>query len=233
MTAFVLKVIACISMFIDHVAYALTAPGSWIYEVGRNAGRIAAPIFWFLIVEGYFHTRNLKKYFLRLGVFALISELPFDLLTATRNTSGNYFAHQNTMITLLIGLAAVAILDYIRKKYLAQPWIYNTLGVIVIVSFCMLAEFVKCDYSSLGVLCILVFYFFRGNKLYTAIGFFAWILIYVSFQSKREIYAVLALIPILLYNGERGKRVRYFMYVFYPVHMLVIALLSYAGLQIL
>lgn len=226
----ILKLIACVSMLIDHVTATFIPAGTMWNYIGRGIGRIAMPIFCFALVEGFVHTRDVKKYFLRLSLFALVSELPFDLLFLNVRLEDlldfehfNYeylFMHQNMLFTLIIGLFTITLLDYIRNKYLTRPAIYNTLGVIIIVGAALVAEFTRTDYTSLGVLCVLIFYFFRGNKVAISIMMVIWALFFVSVGNYLEVLALLALIPIFFYNGEKGKSPKYFFYACYPGHIL-------------
>ena len=218
MNSFTLKLIACIAMLIDHLT-SLFVTDSTLYLIGRGIGRIAFPIFCFLIVEGYFHTRNVKKYLMRLGIFALISEYPFDYAFWYVTYMRNHFSSQNVFFTLFIGLLTITIYDYLAKKYKDQPFVFNTLAVITIVTGGGIAVLLKTDYSFLGILVILVFYLFHWNKKRML---FAYFLLAGFLFSGLQFLAIFA-IPILwFYNGEKGPSMKYGFYVFYPLHLLVI-----------
>ncbi len=232
-----IKFIAIITMLIDHISAALLFPyflinqsvldaqtvsaGLEFAETLRIVGRIAFPLFCFLIVEGFFHTRNFRKYFLTLVVFAFISEIPFDLAF--------YWLSQNVLFTLAIGLATLFVMDKIRARQFNKV-VSVTLQIFAVIIGCWIAETLNCDYASTGVLFIVGFYIFRGNK---------WLQILSMAVVYYECYyylwnwgfaAALAFccLTILLYNGQRGKwNLKYFFYTFYPAHLLIIALIGY------
>lgn len=215
MTSFSLKLIACITMFIDHLSYGLFGKMTWLNYIGR----IAFPIFAFQITEGYIHTKNLKKYFLRLFLFALVSQIPFMLFHSIISST---FA-LNVIFTLLLGLLCIYIWDKMPNKFFS---------IIIIIFSCIVAEMTHMDYGYWGVLVVLVFYLCRNHKLITFLSFVALLLIkylpnmlLYSFYYK---YCLLffgtlcSIFPILLYNGKQGKKVKYFLYFFYPVHLLLL-----------
>lgn len=222
-----LKMVAIITMFIDHtgatvlrailqqpdIAGSLEKRAMWtdIYNLSRDIGRLAFPIFCFLIVEGFCHTRSVQKYALRLFLFALISELPFDLAL-----KGSWYfpAKQNVYFTLFIGLLvlwAIAFLteNVTRRLYLALPPIL--LGM-------WLANYIDTDYNFKGVLLIAILYLMKSSRLYQCMGgaaAVAW-----------ELPAPLAFLPVYLYNGTRGRQMKYFFYWFYPVHLMLLYLIA-------
>lgn len=222
-----LKLIAVISMMIDHTAVALIENSILGHGQGnlphmavwrgadiamRFTGRIAFPIFCFLLVEGFLHTRDVKKYAGRLFAFALISEIPFDL--AAFNA---WFdpAHQNVYVTLFLGLLAMAgIRRYEREG--------NRWGQAVVFTGCCLAAWLtRCDYGVFGVFFIVLLYMLRDDaprQTLTGILCLLW-----------EPGAILAFIPIRMYDGTRGSgRWKWFFYVFYPAHLLALALIRTA-----
>lgn len=241
MNTFVLKLIACITMFIDHFTevfipqignFSLDGYGSVspVYLAGRLIGRIAFPIYCFLLVEGFFHTHDRRKYMARMAVFALISEFPFDLAFQVKGKElkmEELFSYQNVMITLLLGLILMYIYEWIKMKYLMQPLIFNTLGVIAIVGIGFLAQALKTDYGMGGILLIMMFYMFRGKKLWIFVG---GAIVLVFFINILELAGLIAFLPIFLYNGERGPKVKYAFYAFYPVHLLLLGSIAY-GMQ--
>lgn len=229
-----LKMIAIVTMFIDHIGVAIIENGIIKYQqtnpsygvfglqgesvwsmidlVLRTIGRVAFPIFCFLLVEGFFHTRNIKKYGARLFLFALISEIPFDLALF-----GKWFypGYQNVYFTLFIGLCVL----YWYEKVLGDP-IRSTL---VFLAGCGAALLLNCDYNVIGIAMILLFYVFYKNKKMQTI--FAGILAAVESLGCFGA-AILAFIPINMYNGTRGKRnFKYFFYWFYPVHLILLHIL--------
>ncbi len=201
--SFQLKCIAIVSMALDHTGAVLYPSQIWL----RCLGRIAFPIFCFLIVEGFFHTHDVRRYMGRLGVFALISEIPYDL--AFRDVPLEY-AHQNVFFTLLIGIGMMVLLERNRE--------WPVKAVILLLAM-WLAVLIRSDYNFRGVLLIFVFYIFHESRwlAVTAGGF--WNFLYQGVIQK---YGVLSVLPLALYNGERGRKMKYFFYIFYPAHLLLL-----------
>ena len=228
-----LKLIAMALMLCDHL-WATIVPGAlWL----NSLGRLAFPIFAFQVAEGYAHTKNFKRYLLRMFLFALISEIPFNLMSGGGIL--NPF-HQNVMFTFCIALLLMRLLDSVREKH----WALRLLTAAACVVLGYLAGFVTfVDYFGYGVVTVLVFRLFRGRRwswlaqLAALIFINCWLikglcfpltLFGHTFEISQQGLAVLALIPIWLYNGERGpggKAMQYIGYAFYPVHMLILALL--------
>lgn len=190
-------------MALDHTGAVLYPSQIWL----RCLGRIAFPIFCFLIVEGFFHTHDVRRYMGRLGVFALISEIPYDL--AFRGVPLEY-AHQNVFFTLLIGIGMMVLLERNRE--------WPVKAVILLLAM-WLAVLIRSDYNFRGILLIFVFYIFHESRwlAVTAGGF--WNFLYQGVIQK---YGVLSVLPLALYNGERGRKMKYFFYIFYPAHLLLL-----------
>lgn len=206
--SFTLKVLAVITMLIDHTG-AILFPE---IPVLRIIGRISFPIFCFLLVEGFFHTKNIRAYMMRLGIFALISEPFFDL---GFKDSLVYTASQNVFFTLLIGM----IMMYFMEKY--QMAVFR--GMILLVAMGV-AYALKSDYKYMGILLIFFFYIYRERRIFGSIAVFAH---NTLFRGRIEGYCALALIPILLYNNKAGKyRLKYLFYIFYPLHIFILFLIS-------
>lgn len=205
-----LKILALLIMLIDHMG-AILFPQ---YFFLRIIGRLAFPIFCFLLVEGFIHTKNVKKYALRLGIFALISEIPFDLALFNRPFD---FSHQNIFFTLFIGLLVLIGIH----KFKQRPWIGYCIFIIGII----IAELSKVDYGSFGVIIILLFYIYHQhhNLIILTLGLF----IFSLLLTPVEVFATLAIIPITLYNGKRGISLKYVFYAFYPVHLLILYLIAH------
>lgn len=191
-----------------------------VYIIMRRGGRLGFPIFCFLLVEGFYKTHDIKKYVLRLGLFALISEVPFDLCF---NGSILEFHYQNVYFTLLLGLLTMIAFDRIDKKeWVAEDMLNNVVKMLLsaaaLVVGAGIAHVMKTDYAAKGVLCIMVLYVFGKSKpLQIAAGCVAFLW---------EVTAPLAFIPIGFYNGKRGLKIKYFFYAFYPVHLFLIWLVS-------
>ena len=241
-----LKLIAIITMLIDHIGAAVIArlliagQGSEmlykIYYAMRAVGRVAFPIFCFLLVEGFFYTGSRKKYALRLFGFALLSEIPFDLAFSGKILE---FGYQNVFFTLFIGLVMMIFLQKIDEKthqdgtnWRGANWKVSIGKLLVIVAACTVATLLKTDYSAMGILTIVLMYNLRNNKMY-CIGIGCAVL---TLLSLNEITCFLAMIPVHFYNGKRGLNLKYPFYAFYPVHLLVLfaiaAVLGMAGVAV-
>ena len=233
-----LKIIAVICMFVDHMGAVLLFPElvrtgapfslnlSAIYEsffrpfdlytlylISRFLGRLSFPLFCFLLVEGFLHTKNVARYAGRLFLFALLSEIPFDL--AFYGTP--FFpAQQNVFFTLLLGLASLLWIERSERRLPSPYWQISALFGTLLAGFA--ASVLQTDYSSWGVLVIAVLYILRQHRILS----FCLGCALLTVMSSIEIVAFL-LVPILLcYNGARGIRLRYFFYCFYPVHLLLL-----------
>lgn len=224
MSSLCLKITACFTMLIDHITYMYVPYGTTGYLIGRGIGRIAFPLFCFMLVEGFYRTSSRKKYLLRLFIFALISELPFDFAFNGFPSMEAVWRSQNVIFTLFVGLLLLCVYDYLRFTYATQPLVFNTMGVIAIVAATALTVFLASDYSYIGILFILLFYLFRGKLIWIGIGM---ICVIMLFSNKLEYAALLALIPIFFYNQKEGRKVKYLIYLFYPVHLLLLGAISY------
>lgn len=199
--SFQLKCIAILTMFIDHMG-AVFFPEEWIF---RYVGRMAFPIFAFLLVEGFFHTRDVRKYMCRLGIFAVLSEVPYDL--AFRGVVLE-FEHQNVFFMLFIGVAMMYALEN------SSQWPVKAAEVFLAM---WAATFLCADYRFKGILLIAIYYFLRNRKREKLVVGAVW-----NFLWNWEIqgYGALASVPIAMYSGERGRSMKYFFYLFYPLHLL-------------
>ena len=322
-TGSTLKIIAIISMFIDHFGASIVefylyriltpydadyckalicskAPWLWMDWMGdaakvqslditlRAIGRLAFPIFCFLLVEGFLHTHNMKKYLLRLGLFALFSEVIFDFAFLGQV----YFKHQNVFFTLFIAVLALMAADHVRKqesfngfhrfahkigiliagvfgayasitsmgsiigmvvgsalelgdiiqkvisgacgfifgvvfwlikmkKYDAGMKLRINVGMLYVLGFFTLAELLFTDYGGWGVLAVVAIWIARPGWIK---GFNAGVTA-LSIMSLAELTAFLAALPVEMYNGKRGLKMKYFFYVFYPAHLLLFVLI--------
>lgn len=208
LSTFQLKWIAIITMLIDHIGAVL-----FPYELGyRIIGRIAFPIFCFLIVEGFSHTRDVRRYMVRLGIFALISELPYDLAFHGEMV---YAEGQNVFFTLLLGV----LMMYMMSLCSAVP-----LKAMAAVSIAVLAEVLNTDYSARGILLILIYYIFREKRAISLPAGALWNFSYG--WGMVQCCGVLATPFLAFYNGKRGPKIKYFFYVFYPAHLLVLYFLK-------
>jgi len=237
-----LKLIACITMLLDHIGAALVVPidavyyadvalytaTAWVNLILRCIGRIAFPIFCFLLVEGVYHTRNPKKYIQRLAIGMLLSEIPFDLAFFRDGIS---WAHQSVMVTLLLG--CLMVLGMKQSKGLWK--------LLWIVPFYFAAEWLHTDYAGEGILVIAMFALAKETKhekWWRVAGMFLlyWDFSYTCRYYNLDVYIpmnrlpLLAAIPIALYDGRKltyNKTVQWAFYLFYPAHILILALLKW------
>ena len=235
LTSFVLHILAMVFMLCDHL-WATVIPGNeWLTCVGR----IAFPIFAFLTVEGYFHTKNLKLYLRRLLIFAVVSEIPFNLMMGGAVINP---MRQNVLWTFLIGIGVMHLIERAKgSPRKPQGWLLAGIGII---SGCLIAMLGMTDYMHFGVLTVLVFYLFRGRRWWCFVGqavclwcihfemMGGWVypfeLLGREWLFPQQGFALLALIPIWLYRGTQGhysKAVKYTYYAFYPIHLFILYLL--------
>ena len=223
-----LKVTAMISMAVDHTAVALVWPAAsgnpdlyWLYWLMRAVGRLAFPIYGFLLVQGFLHTSSRKRYLGRLCAFALISEVPFDLIL-----SGRLFdpEAQNVFVTLAIALATVVGLDRIEERggksggdKDAVPGGAAARCLIVLIGG-LAAWALKGDYGFLGVVYAAVVYEFRGDPAKRLTGE----AVSLALLGAGNLPCLLAIPLTEKYNGQRGMRLGLWAYWFYPAHLLVL-----------
>ena len=206
-TGNMLKWIAIITMVIDHMG-AILFPQ---YQILRIIGRLAFPLFAFLLVEGYVHTSNLKKYLGRLLLFALIAEIPFDIAMYSQ---AFYWGHQNVFWTLFLGLLVLYLIDRLPEKWM---------GLIAGIAIMVVAHLITTDYGAGGIIVIFALYYFRAKPL---IKYIVMAAVFILVFGGIQILGLIVIIPMLLYNGQRGKySMKYFFYLFYPCHLIVLQLL--------
>ena len=206
-TLFTLKIIAIITMFLDHY-YRIIGGPEWLSILGR----LAFPIFAFSISEGYSHTKNVNKYLMRLLNFAIIIQLP--------NFLGFQEYPLNIFFTLALGLFCLEILDNNKINIVVR--------YIVVLYLCFLAEKTGLDYGAYGVILIILFNKLKNNKLYIFIAFLALnlVILKIGNLSEMQMYSVFSLVPIFLYNGKKGYGMKFFFYLFYPLHFIFLYFLN-------
>lgn len=232
LTSFSLRVIALVSMFIDH-AYKTIGGDSVILEL---IGRLAFPIFAFQLVEGYFLTKDYKKYISRMFIFALISEIPYNLMVGGGII---YPLAQNVLWTMLIGLIVIRIIDTSSKE-MDNKFVSIVISLMVIALGYIAGNILFVDYFGYGVLTFVVFYLAkRYKKYYYIIQFVGVFLINyllkgiayqvsilgITFVFPIQLFAIFALPLIWLYRGKQGYHSRWwskFCYWFYPVHIFLL-----------
>ena len=218
-----LKLLACLLMFVDHFAYAGYA-GAYYTEF-RIIGRLAFPIFCFLLSQGFLHTHSRKKYILRLAVGAVLAELPYNLLRTRHLFS---IDHQSVMVTLLLAFIMAMLMEKIQEK----PF-----RLLLLPVFFLIAHFLNTDYGGGGILIVSIF--LLTEKLpYKHLVQTGLLLLAQFFISSRkldffgimvpiQLFAVFAMVPIALYSGRKVTKspvLQWAFYLFYPVHMLILVL---------
>lgn len=245
-----LKLIAIVCMFIDHFAIVFllgyfnelginpfslgiskgfTDYGSHYatYMICRGIGRMAFPLFAFLLTEGLSHTKNIKRYLLRLLAFSVISEIPFDLVAGGKVF---YPESQNVFFTLFLGLLAIWLIDRVRYSSFVEDRLSRiprlssafkryALTVIIAALFTAVSFLLKTDYPGYGILVIISFYFFREYGNVTAAIICCALL---SAVSRIELSAFLCVPLIAMYNSKKGRGNKFFFYSFYPLHLLLL-----------
>ena len=217
-----LKLIAMISMVFDHAGDMFFPDVMW----PRMIGRLAMPIFSFFIAEGFSHTRDRKKYLCRLGIFALISEIPFDL--AFEGKIG--FSHQNIMLSFFLAVVALMLYDWIQggtKSEVNHASIGKTiLGVIAVAAIAALSLLLRADYTIFAVIAVFLFYVLRQKHplVRTGVG-----VAFLALTRTVGYYCTtgLSFIPLAMYNGKKGKGLKWLFYGFYPGHLLLLAAIKH------
>jgi len=215
MNSFQLKVLACLFMLVDHLGVFMFP--QWL--VFRLIGRLAFPLFAWMIAIGYLHTSSILKYLERLIVFAVVLQIPYT----------GYFKSLglNIFFTLFFGLLSIYIFDQNKNKFT---------GIVSVIIISILSQVINVDYGAYGVLTIFSFYFFRHHPKQV---FFAQAIINILYVTGNSLFSSLtgtelssivliqpvslaALFLISLYNGERGRKMKYTFYAFYPAHLVTI-----------
>lgn len=219
----VLKIIACVTMLIDHFGAAVVPALPIdnmvdVYYVCRIIGRMAFPIYCFLLVEGMRHTRNAGKYILRLAIGILLAELPFDLLFE----GGFSWAYQSVMVTLTLGAVMVFLMQKTDKK---------VLQALIAVPFAVLAELAKCDYGGWGIAMIAMFAIVEQLPLQILLLGALSVLMPSAMVAlggmsiSVQMFSILGMLPIYFYSGEKltdSRAVQWCFYLFYPLHLLIL-----------
>lgn len=222
-----LKLIAIIAMLFDHCVFLFLKNYFGVAVVLNVIGRLTMPIMCFFVAEGFYHTKDVRKYLMRMAVFAVISQIPYyinhiDVLPANlfEFIKGNIF-RMNVICTLFMGLLSLCV---VKSKM-------HIIAKILLVILCVgLTQY--CDWRYYGVLWILGFGIFRGSFLKQAIAFIVILIIRLTqydglFTILIQSAVLLALPLLYLYNGEKGKQTKYGFYIFYPAHLLALGLVKF------
>lgn len=216
MTSFILKLIGVLTMLSDHIGDSIFG----YFTIFNFIGRIAFPIFAFQSVQGYIHTKNLKKHILKLLIFACISQIPFMLFLSTFTKSFSL----NVLFTFVLGLLAIFAYDKCKNKFL---------GFLIVILTSVIAHFIKVDYQAFGILLMFSFYIFKDKKILMTIS--TVILSFVHYLPDIIktpslclhyllcwLFTIISIIFILFYNQKQGPKTKYFFYIFYPLHLLIL-----------
>lgn len=224
LNAFQLKVLAIVSMTIAHVDLFFDIRSIPLYLFGR----LAFPIFAFLIANGAYHTKSLKRYALRLFAFAVASQVPYVLINRSKDPD---FWELNILFTLFFGL--LSIIFFKKIKHVFARW-------FLIIAALLLGDILLVDYGFIGILSILLFYIFLKKRILLVAS---QVVIFTigevislpplpvfslldTYQILHFIpFSLLALIPILTYNNKQGSKTKYLFYLYYPLHFIGIMLL--------
>ena len=214
-----LKYIAFISMFIDHFNKTIITPLlnyqeplvtiSTIFDI---IGRIAFPIFAFMIVEGFYKTKSRGKYLRNLLIFAIISEVPYDMFQSKVFINNR---SQNIMWALALGLLTLIIVDKLKEK-IKNKYAWLGISILIVAINAVVATILSFDYDYYSIIIIFILYLFYDKR------FLGSILSYLVII--KEVYAILGFAVINLYNGEKGRQNKLFNYFFYPAHLLILGL---------
>ena len=235
-TSMSLHIMAMAFMLCDHLWGTIVPGNDWLTCIGR----ISFPIFAFLIVEGYFHTGSLKKYVCRILLFAILSEIPFNLAMGSR---WFYPIHQNVLWSFLIALGLIHWNEKARAA--GKIWMRILIVCVTVLLGYIVGLVTMVDFYHAGIMTVLVFYFFRQRKWWSYAGqaiclwyIYTEMLGGFSYELQlfgqtyflvRQSFALLALIPIWLYRGKQGyhsKTLQMVYYMFYPLHLLILGVIK-------
>lgn len=234
-----LKLIACLTMLVDHIGYVLHLKGAAFIVTRAIIGRIAFPLFGYLLVEGLFHTRSRAKYLLRILLLGLISEVPYDLLFYRRTF---YWKNQNILFLLALGLLMLVGLEYVRSRESMNARVALLLQIAFVADAAAVAWFFRLDYDIAGIVMLAAMYYYRiycgsyprseNAAILRRCSFNAVLLGAIALNTAQLFIgtatpgALLAAVPAFFYNERRGKlRAKYAFYLFYPVHILLLLLI--------
>ena len=209
-----LKMIAAVSMLIDHIGCIFFPRQYWL----RGIGRLAMPIYCFGISEGLAYSSDRKKYLLRMGLFSLISEVPFDLAF----NGGPEIYSQNVILTFFCAIAGIILYEKLRS--MSSSPLFTILAVAGAAAFAAAARFLRTDYGEFGVILVYVLYFTRRFPDYRLLA--AALTVCICCWKDYEMVCLPAFLILNFYNGEKGKDLKYFFYYFYPFHLFVLALIN-------
>lgn len=216
-----LKILACLLMLVDHIGHMNLIPG--YYTELRTVGRLAFPIFCFLLCQGFIHTRSKKKYMIRLGIGALISEIPFNLFISGQVF---YLGGQSVMVTLFFAFLMAMLMEKVENL---------PLKILLLIPFYLFGELLNSDYGGAGIMMVAIFlltenlpYKLLWQTVLMVIAQFligGWKLTFFGISFPLQLFALFAMVPIAFYNGKKNTHspiLQWGFYLFYPVHMLIL-----------
>lgn len=244
LTANVLKYIAIAAMLIDHIAWSFVSDYSVLGQIMHVIGRLTAPIMCYFIAEGYYYTRNVKKYLLRLGLFALISWAPFTFMEFgtfpvyyfSQGGQAIIYPAQGVIYTFFLGLLALVVIHSERLKKPVKALLLVAIFLLSLIG----------DWLFFAIIWIIIFDRYRGDFKKQMIWFAATAILMELFflligmtlaDSLFQLCVLLAIVPLYFYNGKRGSSEKFrtfnkwFFYVFYPLHMVILGVLKFYVLQ--
>ncbi len=227
MTTFQIKIIAVVTMIIDHVGLFFFPQ----FELFRIIGRIAFPLFAWLIANGAYHTKDIKKYLYNIFFLSVLSQIPFTL---ANQQIGSPIFYSNVLFTLFLGLLAIYIIKNTSHKVLYP---------VIILGCAEVANLIHSDYGAVGVLSVVAFYLFLNSKVKIFISQISLLFIFplliimleintgIRFShlymvSTTEVYGLVALLFIAFYKGKEGSKMKYLFYSFYPLQYICIYILK-------
>lgn len=212
----ILQIIATITMTIDHIGYYLL-PNCIILRI---IGRLAFPIFAFMLVEGFKHTHSRNRYFMRLIITAAISQVLIYLFSSLYN----YNYDHNVIFTFAFAFITLICAEQGGFYLVAVPLLVLAAGAL------------ECEYGIYGAILVLGYYY--ANRVFadrTILRIMAYLILLTATMSSLalennwaiQIFGIFAIIPIALYSGKKGRRLpRLFGYIFYPAHLAVFLLIK-------
>lgn len=225
LTSDALKLIAVIAMVIDHIAWAFIPFNSIAGQIMHVIGRLTAPIMCFMIAEGYYKTHNVKKYAQRLGLFTLISHIPY---TYFHTGKFEIISTTSVIFPLFMGLIALIVRD--------NPKYETSVKNMIILLICLVSMF--GDWGGIAVVWILIFgsrhYSRKTQMQYFCVSTAIMIVLNIIFNAVYGCWynnlfqlGIFLAVPLLInYNGIRrsGKSYKWFFYIFYPAHLLILSI---------
>ena len=238
MTSFTIKMIAIATMIIDHAGAVFD-----LNDITRLIGRIAFPLFVYLIAEGCKHTKSMEKYLIRLGMFAIISQIPFDL--AFNDGDINFVSGTNIFYTLFLGVFCIFLcyrkLNHFPKHYWLTnrtlcdvflqkvKYISKVQAILFVSATALAAEWLGADYGSLGVLFIIAMYV-APTKVWKMSIMSVFMLLFYFASVGMLLASLIAVVVIAMSNNQQGfntKHLKWLFYIIYPVHLLLFAFLNH------